>query len=115
MSRKQSGIQQRVKEIAINEVYIHCKALFEFGFIRHISEYQNLFSLRHKIYSFISSYVVHKRWIIVQNEIFRGHQLREFQRLNDTGWTCRYSVCNFVTERLLLQIDMHCIVMLIHF
>ena len=73
----------------------------------------------------------------MKNEIFSGHQLRELRRLNDTRWTCCYSACNVIMERLptisrvlhdideedsgdraveargiLLQIDTHFIVML---
>ena len=141
MSGNQSGVQQRIKQIATNAVYVHCKAhclnLVLLDTVKNIPRAQNFFSLLQKIYSFMCGSVVHKPWITIQNEIFSEQQPRELQRLNDTRWACRYSACNVILERLpaifrvlrdiddeesgdkavearglLLQIDMHFIVML---
>jgi hypothetical protein len=58
------------------------------------------FSLVEQIYVFISSAVVHIRWLQAQEELFPGERPLALDRLCDTRWTCREKTCSTLLKRL---------------
>ena len=92
MSGKCSGVQQHIKEIATQALYIHCYAhclnLALVDTTRSITEASDFFALMETLYAFISSSKAHDVHLQKQNELHPSEQLCRLQRLSDTRWAC---------------------------
>ena len=94
MSGKCSGVQQRIKEVAPQAIYVHCYAhclnLALVDTTRSITEASDFFALMQTLYVFMSSSKAHDVYLQKQTELHPYKQLRLLQRLSDTRWACRY-------------------------
>ena len=94
MSGKCSGVQQRIKEVAPQAIYVHCYAhclnLALVDTTRSITEASDFFALMQTLYVFMSSSKAHDVYLQKQTELHPSKQLRRLQRLSDTRWACRY-------------------------
>ncbi|XP_069482613.1 zinc finger MYM-type protein 1-like [Ambystoma mexicanum] len=103
MSGKNTGVQAHIKSEAPLAFYVHCNAhclnLVLVDSVKCIPEAYCFFSLLQKLYVFVSGSYVHQRWLEVQRDMFQGAP-REFQRLIETRWACRYNACKTVRDRL---------------
>ena len=94
MSGKCSGVQQRIKEVAPQALYVHCYAhclnLALVDTTRSIADASEFFALMETLYVFMSSSKSHDIYLQKQNELHPSKQLRRLQRLSDTRWACRY-------------------------
>ena len=94
MSGKCSGVQQRIKEVAPQAIYVHCYAhclnLALEDTTRSITEASDFFALMQTLYVFMSSSKAHDVYLQKQAELHPSKQLRRLQRLSDTRWACRY-------------------------
>lgn len=94
MSGVCSGVQQRIKEIAPQALYVHCRAhclnLVLVDCMKNNSHASQFFSLVQSLYVFLSSSKAHAIFIEKQAELHEGKQTRQLQRLSDTRWACRY-------------------------
>ena len=89
-----SGVQQRIKEIAPEAVYVHCYAhclnLVLVDCTKSVSDASEFFSLLETLYVFMSTSKVHTLYLQQQSELYPTKQVRQLQRLSDTRWACRY-------------------------
>ena len=89
-----SGVQQRIKEIAPQAVYVHCYAhclnLVLVDCTKSVSDAAEFFSLMEVLYVFMSASKVHTLYLQKQIELCPTKQIRQLQRLSDTRWACRY-------------------------
>lgn len=94
MSGRCSGVQQRIKDVAPQALYVHCYAhclnLALVDTTRSITEASDFFALMETLYVFMSSSKAHDVYLQKQNELHPSKQLRRLQRLSDTRWACRY-------------------------
>ena len=94
MSGKCSGVQQRIKEVAPQALYVHCYAhclnVALVDTTRSITEASDFFALMETLYVFMSSSKAHDVYLQKQNELHPSKQLRRLQRLSNTRWACRY-------------------------
>ena len=89
-----SGVQQRIKEIAPQAVYVHCYAhclnLVLVDCTKSVPDASEFFSLMETLYVFMSTSKVHPLYLQKQSELYPTKQVRQLQRLSDTRWACRY-------------------------
>lgn len=94
MSGRCSGVQQRIKEIAPQAVYVHCYAhclnLALVDTTRSITEASDFFALMEVLYVFMSTSKAHEIYLQKQSELHPSKQIRRLQKLSDTRWACRY-------------------------
>ena len=94
MSGSCTGVQQRIKAVAPNAIYVHCHAhclnLALVDCVRNVQEASEFFALMELFYVFTSSTKAHMLYIKKQTELHPGKQTRQLQRLSDTRWACRY-------------------------
>ena len=98
MSGRCSGVQQRIREVALHAVYIHCYAhnlnLALVDCVKGNSDAREFFSLIQAVYIFISSSKAHTIYIEKQKNLHPDRQIRQLQRLVDTRWACSYNAIN---------------------
>ena len=89
-----SGVQQRIREIAPQAIYIHCHAhclnLVLVDCVNNNSHAFEFFCLVQSLYVFMSTAKAHVVYLEMQNRLHPGKQTRQLQRLSDTRWACRY-------------------------
>ena len=94
MSGHCSGVQQRIKEVAPQAVYIHCYAhclnLVLVDATRRVSDAADFFAVMETIYVFLSSAKAHTIYRQQQAALHPGKPVRQLQQLSDTRWACRY-------------------------
>ena len=94
MSGSCTGVQQRIKAVAPNAIYVHryahCLNLALVDCVRNVQEASEFFALMELLYVFTSSTKAHVLYIKKQTELHPGKQTRQLQRLSDTRWACRY-------------------------
>ena len=95
-----SGVQQRIKEIAPQAVYVHCYAhclnLALVDTTRIVREASEFFALMEKLYVFVSSSKSHEVFLEKQKQLHPFKQVRRLQKLSDTRWACRYMAVDAV-------------------
>ena len=100
MSGQCSGVQQRIREVAPNVVYIHCYAhtlnLILVDSVKMVPYATEFFSLLESLYVFISTTKAHAVFMQKQQELHRDKQPLRLQKLSDTRWACRYGAVNVV-------------------
>ena len=100
MSGKLSGVQQRLREIAPQAIYIHCYAhtlnLVLVDCVKMIQSASEFFCLLECLYVFISTTKAHVIFMEKQHELHPDKQPLQLQRLSDTRWACRYAAVNAI-------------------
>jgi len=94
MSGHNSGVQQRIREIAPQAVYIHCYAhclnLALVDTTKQVQEASEFFVIMQNLYVFLSSAKAHTIFLHKQHKEYPNKPTRQLQRLSDTRWACRY-------------------------
>ena len=94
MSGRCSGVQQLIKEVAPQALYVHCYAhclnLALVDTTRSITEASDFFALMETLYVFMSSSKAHDVYLQKQSELHPSKQVRRLQKLSDTRWACQY-------------------------
>jgi hypothetical protein len=94
MSGCHSGVQQRIKEVVPQAIYVHCHAhclnLVLVDCVKNISYAFQFFALVQSLYVFMSSSKAHVVFLEMQSQLHPDKQTRQLQRLSDTRWACRY-------------------------
>ena len=87
MSGRCSGVQQRIKEVAPQAVYVHCYAhclnLALVDTTRSITQASDFFALMEVLYVFIPTSKAHEIYLQKQSELHPSKQCR-LQKLSDT-------------------------------
>lgn len=97
MSGKKTGVQQRIKEIAPQAVYIHCHAhCLNLVLVDCSKQVDEFFQLLEALYVFISTSKAHEVYISQQSQLHPDNQIHQMQRLSDTRWACRYAAVDTV-------------------
>ena len=95
MSGCVSGVQQSIRELAPQAIYIHCHAhclnLVLVDCVKSITEASDFFSVVQSLYVFMSASKAHTLFIKQQSVLHPDKQPRELQGLSDTRWACRYT------------------------
>ena len=83
MSGSCTGVQQRIKAVAPNAIYVHCYAhclnLALVDCVRNVQEASEFFALMELLYVFTSSTKAHVLYIKKQTELHPGKQTRQLQ------------------------------------
>jgi len=91
-----------IKDKATLALYVHCHAhrlnLALVDAVKAVNSAAEFFVLLEKLYVFVSGSYVHRRWIEIQTELFKGERVRELHKLSDTRWACRYMACKAVYD-----------------
>ena len=94
MSGHCSGVQQRIKQVAPQAVYVHCHAhclnLALVDTAKRVQEAAEFFVLMEVLYVFLTSSKAHVTYTQQQRQLDPKSQIRQLQRLSDTRWACRY-------------------------
>ena len=94
MSGRCSGVQQRVKEVIPQAIYIHCFAhvlkLVLVDCAKNVASASEFFALLESPYVFLSSIKAHAAFVRQQAKLHPDKPKKELQRLSATIWTCRY-------------------------
>ena len=89
-----SGVQQRIRELVPQAIYVHCHAhclnLVLVDCVKNNFHTFKFFSLVQFLYVFMSSSKAHVIYLEMQNQLHLDKQTRQLQRLSDTRWACRY-------------------------
>lgn len=112
MSGVNRGVQQKIREVAPNAVYVHCYAhrlnLVVVDVCKDIPLARQFFALLERLYVFCSHSVPHQRWVEVQKQLYPQDAPRQLQRLSDTRWACRVVACRNIRDRLDALIETLC-------
>lgn len=94
MSGHCSGVQQRIKQVAPQAVYVHCHVhclnLPLVDTAKRVPEADEFFVLMEVLYVFLTSSKAHAIYTQQQRQLDPKCQIRQLQRLSDTRWACRY-------------------------
>ena len=92
MSRHLSGVQQRFKEVVPHATYVHCYAhrfnLVVVDLVKTHGQVCDPFVTLQQLHNFLSTSVVHYRYVAIQNELHPGHQTRDIPSISETRWVC---------------------------
>jgi len=87
-----TDVQQRIKQVAPQAVYVHCYAhclnLVLLDTIKIVPEAAEFFALMEALNVFISTSKVHSLYIEQQLQLNPNKPHRQLQRLSDTRWAC---------------------------
>ena len=88
MSGRCSGVQQRVKRVAPQAVYVHCYVhclnLALVDTAKKIPEAADF------LYAFLGTSKAHEIYTQQQSKLRTNNQIRKLKHLSDTRWACRY-------------------------
>ena len=101
MSGQCSGVQQRVREVAPNAIYIHCYAhtlnLVLVDSVKAVPYATEFFLLLESLYVFVSTTKAHAVFMLQkQRQLHHDKQPLQLQKLSDTRWACRYGAVNAI-------------------
>ena len=100
MSGRCTGVQQRVKQVAPQALYVHCYAhclnLVLVDTTKTIPQASEFFALMETLYVFISTSKAHTVYIQQQNSLHPDKPIHQLQKLSDTRWTCRFAAVEAV-------------------
>ena len=100
MSGHCTGVQQRVKQIAPQALYVHCYAhclnLVLVDTTKTVPQASEFFALMETLYVFISTSKAHTVYIQQQNLLHPDKPKHQLQKLSDTCWTCRFAAVEAV-------------------
>ena len=89
MSGGISGVQKRIQKSPF-AYYLHCYGhrlnLVLISVIKYVPQASEFFIFLEEPYVFASNSVIHEKFLIIQQKIFPGEQVRELQLLSDTRW-----------------------------
>ena len=89
-----TGVQQRIKQVAPQAVYVHCYAhCLNFVLVvttKIVLEASEFFALMETLYVFMSTNKVHTLYIEQQHHLYPNKPPRQLQKLSDTRWACRF-------------------------
>ena len=98
MSGHCSGVQQRIKNVAPQAMYIHCYAhclnLVLVDCAKINTDAANFFMLIEALYVFLTTSKAHTIYLEKQKELHPTQQIHELVRLSDTRWSSRWSSIN---------------------
>ena len=100
MSGHCTGVQQRVKQIAPQALYVHCYAhclnLVLVDTTKTVPQASEFFALMEILYVFISTSKAHTVYMQQQNALHPDKPKHQLQKLSDTRWTCRFAAVEAV-------------------
>jgi len=96
MSGHCTGVQQCVKQVAPQALYVHCYAhclnLVLVDTTKTVLQASEFFALMETLYVFISTSKAHTVYIQQQNALHPDKPIHQLQKLSDTHCTCRFAV-----------------------
>ena len=100
MSGHCTGVQQRVKQVTPQALYVHCYAhclnLVLVDTTKTVPQASEFFALMETLYVFISTSKAHTVYIQQQNALHPDKPIHQLQKLSDTRWTCRFAAVEAV-------------------
>ena len=103
MSGRCSGVQQRIKAIVPQAVYIHCYAhtlnLVLVDTVKSVKEAAEFFALLEALYVFLSTAKANTIFTEQQAKLHPNKPNMKVQRLSETRWACRYASVNCICCR----------------
>ena len=100
MSGHCSGVQQRIRNVAPNVLYVHCYAhtlnLVLVDSVKMVPYATEFFSLLEAVDVFVSTTKAHAVFMQKQQELHQDKQPLPLQKLSDTRWACRYGAVNAI-------------------
>ena len=60
---------------------------------KYVPQASEFFIFLEELYVFAGNSVIHEMFLIIQQKIFPGEQVRQLQHLSDTCWWCRATSC----------------------
>ena len=89
-----SGVQQRIRQVVPQAIYVHCYAhclnLVLVDTTKTVSEAAEFFAMMEKLYVFVSTSKVHKVYMEKQSELYPSKAAHQLKPLSDTRWACRF-------------------------
>ena len=102
MSGRCSGVQQIIKNVAPQAMYIHCYAhclnLVLVDTTKINTDASSFFVLLEALYVFLTTSKAHAIYLEKQKELHPTQQIHEMVRLSDTRWTSRWSAVNAICK-----------------
>ena len=90
MSGKCSGVQQRIKEVVPQAIYVHCLAnrlnLVIVQAVKSVVPVADFFATLQLCYNFLSGSNVHSQWVAFQKNKHPSEKPVEFKTMSDTRW-----------------------------
>ena len=100
MSGHCTGVQQRIKQVAPQALYVHCYAhclnLVLVDTTKTIPQASEYFALMETLYVFISTTKACTIYLEKQHVLHPDKPERCLQKLSDTRWTCRFDAVEVV-------------------
>ena len=100
MSSHCTGVQQHVKQVAPQALYVHCYAhslnLVLVDTTKTVPQAYEFFALMETLYIFISTSKAHTVYIQQQHMLHPDKPLHQVQKLSDIQWVCRFSAIEVV-------------------
>ena len=102
MSDHLSGVQKRIKKLCARAIYIHCFAhrlnLVVVDVAGAIGCEGDMVAVLQRMHNFLSTSVVHVRFVAAQKTIYRSSRVWEIPSLSDTSWVCLHDAVLSVTR-----------------
>ena len=90
MSGKCAGVQEKIRTIVPQALYVHCFAhrlnLLIVQAVKSVVPVADFFAALQLCYNFLSGCHVHSRWIAFQKDMYPNEQPVEFKTMSDTRW-----------------------------
>ena len=94
MSSHCSGVQQHIRAMASQAVFVHCYAhcinLVLVDALKRLLILPTFFAIMESLYVFLSSAKAHTIYCKQRASMHPGQPTRKLQHLSDTRWACRY-------------------------
>ena len=102
MSGHCSGVQQRIRAVAPQAIYVHCYAhclnLVLVNATKKVSDSADFFAIIESLYVFLSSAKAHVIYCQQQTTMYPDKPIRKLQSLSDTRWACRYLAIDAISS-----------------
>ena len=103
MSGKCSGVQQRIKEIVPQAIYVHCLAhrlnLVIVQAVKSVVPVADFFATLQLCYNFLSGSNVHSQWVAFQKNKHPSEKPVEFKTMSDTRWASQVRAVSAISSR----------------
>ena len=103
MSGKCAGVQEKIRTIILQALYVHCFAhrlnLVIVQAVKSVVPVADFFAALQLCYNFLSSSNVHSRWIAFQKDMYPNEQPVEFKTMSDTRWACQVCAVSAIQSR----------------
>ena len=103
MSGKCAGVQEKIRTIVPQALYVHCFAhrlnLVIVQAVKSVVPVADFFAALQLCYNILSGSNVHSRWIAFQKDMYPNEQPVEFKTMSDTRWACQVRAVSAIKSR----------------